>query len=187
MKKNFAITCLLSLLALPLSANAQIFPVIPTFNEATGVLEVPFVFYAGQSFYLSLTITDPATLTLQADPAKLIEISPSESSADNTSADIVGTWTIDGGSDQFVFGADASFEMTQQAGVDEEACPAGGSELGTFRWTPQTGVFKALIATDGNGECGLSHVSNVVRFLPDGNTMTLMIGSAVEATLTLQQ
>ncbi|MDA0688666.1 MAG: hypothetical protein O2948_08460 [Proteobacteria bacterium] len=187
MKKIHALTCFITLLASPLSAYAQIFPVIPTFNEATGVLEVPFVFYAGQSFYLSLTVSDPVALTLQADPAKVIDVSPSESSSDNTTADIVGTWTIDGSSDQFVFGADASFQMTQQAGVDAEACPDGGSELGTFRWTPQTGVFKALITTDENGECGLSHVPNVVRFLPDGNTMTLMIGNAAEATLTLQQ
>lgn len=187
MKKTYALTCFLALLTSPFSANAQIFPVIPNFNEATGVLEVPFVFYAGKAFYLSLTVTDPVALTLQADPAKLIDVSLTESSSDNTTDDIVGTWTIDGGSDQFVFGADASFQMTQQAGVDAEACPDGGSELGTFRWTPQTGVFKAFITTDENGECGLSHAQNVVRFLPDGNTMTLMIGNAAEATLTLQQ
>lgn len=185
--KSLIVKALFSLiLLLPFSAaQAQIYPAVTIFNGETGILKVPTLVFEGNLYYLELSVADPAALTMKIEESTLVDVSPTEALTGNTADNIVGTWTVQGESTQFTFNADGTWQMSQEAGVDEEACPEGGIESGTFRYTPGTGVFIPIFQVDENGECGISSAGSVIRLIPDGNTMDLMIGTETGATLEL--
>jgi|GEM_PF-3123797 len=167
------------------TAQAQIFPALTVFDADTGTLKMPSLLFQGKLYYLEMTIADAGALTLQIDEESMTDITPDGSLAGNVPENIVGTWTVDGEDTQFTFNGDASWNMEQAAGVDEGECPDGGAETGTFRYTASTGVFIPTFISDDNGQCGLSHSGGVLRFYPDGNTLTVRFGAEDEtATLT---
>ncbi|MEX0618027.1 MAG: hypothetical protein WDZ76_10760 [Pseudohongiellaceae bacterium] len=168
-------------------AQAQILPPITVYNGETGILEIPNLVFDGRVHYIELTMEDHIALMLKVDEASLVDITPDGSTLGKTAADLVGGWTMEGEDTVFTFNSDATWSMSQPAGVDEEACPDGGIESGTFRYAAFTGVFTPAILTDENGDCGLSGTDTVVRLLPDGNTMTLLVGSDVAGTLILNE
>lgn len=172
------------------NAQSQILPAPTAFNGGTGTLEIPHMLYDGRAYYLRLTMADPAALTLQVDESTVVDVTPDGSTVGKTGDVIVGTWSVEGEEGTaFTFNADGTWSMTQAAGVDEQECPQGGVESGTFRYFAFTGVFIPTYAVDENGSCGLSNSTNsVIRMLPDGNTMTILFGSEPEgATLNLQE
>lgn len=173
-------------LLIPFSAaQAQIYPAVTTFSGETGILKVPALVFEGNLYYLELSVADAAALTMKIEESTLVDVSPTEALAGNTSDNIVGTWTVSGEDVQFTFNADATWQMSQPAGVDEEACPEGGIESGTFRYSAGTGVFIPFFEVDENGSCGLSSADSVIRLIPDGNTMEIMIGTETGAMLEL--
>lgn len=186
MKNPLRQLLLIALLSVPFAtAQAQIFPALSVFDADTGSLKMPSLLFQGKLYYLEMTVADAGALTLKIDESSLTDITPDGSLSGNVPANIVGTWNVDGEDTQFTFNEDASWSMTQAAGVDEGECPNGGGETGTFRYTASTGVFIPTYLSDDNGECGLSHSGGVLRFYPDGNTLTVRFGSEDEtATLT---
>ena len=185
MKKNYSRLLLPLLLVIPFSmAQAQIFPPLTNFNSSTGVLTSPALIFEGKVYYVQLSVVDAAALTMKIEASTLVDVSPTDATSSNTTSDILGTWTVSGeGGTTFTFNEDATWEMSQAAGLDAEACPDGGIESGTFRFAPSTAVFAPIFLTDENGECGLSNSGSVIRMIPDGNTMTVMIGNETAATL----
>ncbi|MCI5105153.1 MAG: hypothetical protein MRY76_00405 [Pseudomonadales bacterium] len=181
LKTTLAFTFLLSVSA----AQAQIFPALTIFNGETGKLQIPTLVYNGNLYYLELSVADAAALTMKIEESSLVDITPGDELSGNVADNIVGTWDVAGENSQLTFVADATWQFSQAAGVDEESCPEGGIESGTFRYTPGTGVLILFFEVDENGDCGLSSAGGVVRLIPDGNNMTLMIGTEVGAELTL--
>ncbi len=176
------------LLSLPFAmAQAQISPALTIFNSETGLLKIPALVFNGSVYYLELSVADAVALTMKIEESSLVDVSPTEALNGNTTDAIVGTWGVDGETGtSFTFNADATWEMTQAAGVDEAECPEGGVESGTFRYTSATGVFMPVFLVNENGSCGLSSSTGVVRLIPDGNTMSVLIGTETGATLTKQ-
>lgn len=167
------------------TAQAQIFPALTIFNGETGKLQIPTLVFDGNLYYLELSVADAAALTMKIEESSLVDITPGDELSGNVADNIVGTWDVAGENSQLTFVADATWQFSQAAGVDEESCPEGGIESGTFRYTPGTGVLILFFEVDENGDCGLSSAGGVVRLIPDGNNMTLMIGTEVGAELTL--
>jgi hypothetical protein len=186
--KSITLTLFLGImLALPFSsAQAQIFPALTIFNGETGKLQIPTLVFNGSLYYLELSVADAAALTMKIEESSLVDITPGDELSGNVADNIVGTWAVSGEDTEFTFNADATWQMSQPAGVDTEACPEGGIESGTFRYTPGTGVLIAFFEVDENGSCGLSNAGGVIRLIPDGNSMTLMVGTEVGAELELQ-
>lgn len=140
-----------------------------------GKIVLPHLKLGNKTYYAVLTLTDPSTLTFRADLTALTDITPPEEVGDtvNTAdADIVGTWSF-GGDTSVTFFADGTYEQIQAAGEDEESCPNGGIETGTYTWEPSTGILLASVTQDDNGECGLSNPRDGVplRVFIDGDVM----------------
>ena len=165
--------------------QAQIFPPIPVFDGATGVMKVPTLLFEGKPYYLEFSVADVAALTFKIEEDSLVDLTPDGSTTGKTTQDIVGTWEVDGEATEVTFNADGSWKLSQEAGDDLEACPDGGDEIGTFRYTPVTGVFMPIFQSDGNGQCGLSNVEGLIRIFTDGNVMTIQFTSEDTATLNL--
>jgi hypothetical protein len=186
LKALIKIVLMITLLLPFTTAQAQIFPALTIFNSETGKLQIPTLVFDGNLYYLEMSVADAAALTLKIEESSLLDITPGDALTGNVADNIVGNWAVTGEDVEFTFNADATWQMSQSAGVDTEACPEGGIESGTFRYTPGTGVFIAFFEVDENGTCGLSNAEGVIRLIPDGNSMTLMVGSEVGAELELQ-
>lgn len=167
-----------------MSAPALAGEVRSTFDEATGILELTELQIGGETYYVRLVLSDPATLTFTADAESAVVITPTSASLQTEAGDIVGAWKPSNGLDlRFTFSSDGSFEMFQGAGLDNEACPNGGTESGTYDWTPSTGIFRSRIAVDGNGQCGTSNPGGAIRLIPAGGGLDLYEGSQKALTL----
>lgn len=178
---------LMLLLALSFStANAQIIPAIPVFDGNTGVMKLPNLLFDGGVYYLELSVADAASLTMKIEESTLVDVTPSTDTVGNSPALIVGTWSVQEEPETtFTFNADGTWEQSQAAGVDDEECPEGGIESGTFRYTASTGVFMPTFLVNDNGTCGLSSEERLIRLFPDGNTLTVLIGTEESVTLEL--
>lgn len=178
---------LMLLLALSFStANAQIIPAIPVFDGNTGVMKLPNLLFDGGVYYLELSVADAASLTMKIEESTLVDVTPSTDTVGNSPALIVGTWSVQEEPETtFTFNADGTWEQSQAAGVDDEACPEGGIESGTFRYTASTAVFMPTFLVNDNGECGISSVESLIRLYPDGNTLTVLFGTDESVTLNL--
>ena len=182
MKKVFALSITISMLAAtPAFANE----VKSSFNESTGVLELTDLVFGGSRYYIRLVLTDPNNLTFQADLSSAVDITPAPEHVNATADDIVGTWNVDGeDGTSITFNSDGTYSQNQAAGIDEEECPEGGIESGTYAWTPDTGLISISVSEDNNGQCGFSHPQGTLRMLVDGNVLSLLEGSTVGATLS---
>ena len=149
------------------------------FDEVTGKIVMPHFKFGDETYYLTLSLTDVATLTFQADLQSITDITPPEGVGVTVNIDvedIIGTWTLSGSSTSQFFllfrndGSYVHFEVD-----DDEGCTTG-EETGTYTWQPTTGIVITTLTSDGNGECGLSHPADGVpfRIYVEGNTMQLL-------------
>lgn len=148
------------------------------FDAQSGRLEITNLELDGRVYYVELNLLNAETLTFSADASSIVDITPSDTQAALTEADIVGTWEVDGSINSFItFNSDGTYMQSQGAGEDLEACPNGGIETGTYQWTPSTGLIRFSVITDNNLTCGLSDSSRNLRFLIDGNVGTVLDSS----------
>lgn len=144
------------------------------FDAQSGRLEITNLELDGQVYYLELILENAQTFTFALDVSSIVDITPGDTQATLTESDIVGTWDIVGQANTFVtFNSNGTYSQSQGSDVDAEACPSGGTETGTYRWTPSTGLIRFSVSTDNNGSCGLSDSGRSLRFLIDGNTATI--------------
>ena len=167
MRKTLLLTALLCLASSPVfSANVD-----AEFNGATGTLTLPQLIVDGQVFYVTLSLIDPATLTLQVNLDAAVDITPTEATATTLESDLWGTWTeADVGVDKLrlTFNSDGSYSVFSD-NVDD----CNGEEIGTYAWEPSTGVFIASQSLDTDGECGVSDPRGSDLIFIDGNNMTI--------------
>lgn len=157
-----------------LSFGLQAQGVSSAFDAESGRLEISNLELNGQVYYLELNLQNAETLSFSLDAASIVDITPSSTQAALVASDIVGTWDITGEANTFItFNSNGTYTQSQGSGVDMEACPNGGIETGTYRWTPETGLVRFSVSTDNNGSCGLSNAGRSLRFLIDGNQGTI--------------
>ena len=175
MKKTLLAACLLcTVTAVPVNAgNTDAY-------YSGGKIILPQMVIGNKTYYVTLYIVDPATLTFRVDLAGLAEISAPAEAGESVNLhvdDILGTWDIDGEPGTYVtFSSDGTYIQVQAANQDEEACPNGGNESGSFTWETGTGLLQAKVASDANGSCGLSHPRDGVplRVFIDGDKMQIL-------------
>lgn len=157
-----------------------------SFDSATGNIEITNLNVGGNIFYIRLNLVDGDSLTWQADLESAVDLTPSSEFVDATADDIVGTWNVIDEEDTTVtFNADGTYVQVQGAGVDVESCSEGGTESGTYSWTPDTGLFRVTVTEDGNETCGFSDNDPSFRILVDGNTLFIAEDDELEAVATL--
>lgn len=145
---------------------------------SNGRIVIPELDVNGKLYYVTLTLSDPDTLSFTADLKSLTNITPPEDidaiNLDDT--DILGTWIFDGVSrdDMYLtFNDDGSVEYYENS--TEEGCTPGLEE-GTYAWNRSTGLLTTTLSLDENGDCGLSHPRDGVplRVFVDGNRMQII-------------
>jgi hypothetical protein len=154
------------------------------FDGSKGKLVIPHLEVNGKVYFVTLTLTNAATLTFTADTDILTNVSPPDTgpTVNASDNDIVGTWIVDYqgfDNEHIIFNANNTFEhFISPAGViaDGGAQCLAGTETGTWAWDRSTGILMSRILTDANGICGISHPFGGVpyRFFVDGNRMKIL-------------
>jgi hypothetical protein len=73
MKNPLSALLLALLLTIPFTpVQAQIFPPIPVFDGATGVMKVPTLLFEGKPYYLEFSVADVAALTFKIEEDSLV-------------------------------------------------------------------------------------------------------------------
>jgi hypothetical protein len=150
------------------------------FDAATGKLVLPHLAIGDSTFYATLTLTDPVSLTFVADLESLTDFTAPDGIGDTVNVDegdIVGIWGFPGSDTVITFNANQTYHIDHEAEPDEEGdCFDGGDETGTFTWEPATGVLLSTTLTDENGECGLSNPRDGVpyRIFVNGDSMQIL-------------
>ncbi len=149
------------------------------YNAATGKIVLPHLVVGNETYYVTLSLTDAATLTFVADLQSLTDITAPSAVGETVNLnanDIIGTWRLSGTTTSVTFNADGSYSLPHAPEPDDDACPNGGLETGTYVWEPSTGLLQSTTLTDKNGECGLSNPRDGVPFrvFVNGNSMQVL-------------
>lgn len=149
------------------------------YNAETGRIVLPHLVIGGNTYYVTLRLADESTLTFVADLETVTDITAPDGVGDTVNLDvndIVGTWGLSGTTTTITFNGDGSYSLPHAPEVDDDACPNGGLETGTYVWEPSSGLLLTTTLTDENGECGLSNPRDGVpyRVFVDGDTMQVL-------------
>ncbi|MDX1491691.1 MAG: hypothetical protein R3332_10410 [Pseudohongiellaceae bacterium] len=149
------------------------------FDAETGKLILPHLVIGDGTFYATLSLTNPETLTFVADFDSITDFTAPSGIGDSVNVsedDIVGVWGFPGSDTVITLNSDGTYIIDHEPELDDDACPNGGIETGTYTWEPATGVLLSTTLTDENGECGLSHPRDGVpyRIFVSGNNMQIL-------------
>ena len=149
------------------------------YNAETGRIVIPHLVIGDGTFYVTLRVADEATLTFVADLESVTDITAPAEIGDTVNLDandIVGTWGLPDTTTTITFNSDGSYSLPHAPELDDDACPNGGLETGTYVWEPSTGILLSTTLTDENGECGLSNPRDGVpyRIFINGDSMQIL-------------
>ncbi len=158
------------------------------FDTTTGKLVIPNLELNGEVFYATLTLTNSATLTFQADATSLSNITPPKTPVAGVNTGVTaihGTWKVPGKTTSVTFNANGTYSQFEEFPVTDKECQTG-SETGTYKWEPSTGLMLIRTQTDTNGPCGLSNPRDNVpyRFFVNGTGMQIIEKGANFSPLT---
>lgn len=161
-----------------LSGNTFAAELSTYFDTATGKLVIPNLEVNGEVFYATLTLTNSATLTFQADSSSLSNITPPKTPTFGVNTGVTaiqGTWKVPGKTTSVTFNANGTYSQFEEFPVTDKECKTG-SETGTYKWEPSTGLMLISTLTDTNGPCGLSNPRDNVpyRFFVTGTGMQII-------------
>ena len=151
------------------------------FDPALNKLVIPHLNFDNRVYYATLTLTNGATLSFQADLQQLVDVTRENvpSSVNMNASDIVGNWRETEGSTviaQVSFNSNGTYTVNQMVSTASDCFV--GAESGTYRWEPTTGVMSVQISSDSNGSCGFSDNGGaVVRIYVDGNVIRALEGA----------
>lgn len=104
------------------------------FDSATGKIVIPHFVFNNQTYYLTLTLADPAKLSFSADLESVTALTPPSvvgNTVNLTMSDIVGTWAFPNSNSTMAFFSDGNYQVNQ-AGNEDPNCNTGGLETGTY-------------------------------------------------------